>query len=24
KLGEEKAKNKVIKTVWGVGYSFNG
>lgn len=24
KLGEEKAKNKLIKTVWGVGYSFNG
>ncbi|RKN63004.1 response regulator transcription factor [Paenibacillus ginsengarvi] len=24
KLGEEQAKNKLIKTVWGVGYSFNG
>ncbi|WP_312113349.1 response regulator transcription factor [Brevibacillus reuszeri] len=24
KLGEEKAKNKLIKTVWGVGYSFHG
>lgn len=24
KLKEDKAKNKLIKTVWGVGYSFNG
>ena len=24
KLGEDKRKNKLIKTVWGVGYSFNG
>jgi len=24
KLGEDKNKNKLIKTVWGVGYSFNG
>ncbi|RNB86956.1 DNA-binding response regulator [Brevibacillus fluminis] len=24
KLGEEKTKNKFIKTIWGVGYSFNG
>lgn len=24
KLGEEKTKNKWIKTVWGVGYSFHG
>lgn len=23
KLGDEKNKNKLIKTVWGVGYSFN-
>lgn len=24
KLGEDKHKDKFIKTVWGVGYSFNG
>lgn len=24
KLGEDVHKNKLIKTVWGVGYSFNG
>lgn len=24
KLGEDKRKNLLIKTVWGVGYSFNG
>lgn len=24
KLGEDKQKDKWIKTVWGVGYSFNG
>lgn len=24
KLGEDKYKNKLIKTVWGVGYTFNG
>lgn len=24
KLGEDKAKEKLIKTVWGVGYSYNG
>ncbi|MFS0917772.1 response regulator transcription factor [Brevibacillus sp. 179-C 1.1 NHS] len=24
KLGDEKNKNNLIKTVWGVGYSFNG
>lgn len=24
KLGEEHRKNKLIKTVWGVGYTFNG
>lgn len=24
KLGEDKRKNKIIKTVWGVGYAFNG
>lgn len=24
KLGEDMHKNKLIKTVWGVGYSFNG
>ncbi len=24
KLGEDKNKNKFIKTVWGVGYTFNG
>ncbi|WP_154669854.1 response regulator transcription factor [Bacillus niameyensis] len=24
KLGEDKRKNLFIKTVWGVGYSFNG
>jgi DNA-binding response OmpR family regulator len=24
KLGEEQAKNKWIKTIWGVGYTFNG
>ncbi|WP_396139750.1 helix-turn-helix domain-containing protein [Brevibacillus laterosporus] len=24
KLGEDKNRNKLIKTVWGVGYSFNG
>lgn len=24
KLKEDKANNKLIKTVWGVGYSFNG
>ncbi|HDX9661343.1 TPA: response regulator transcription factor, partial [Bacillus toyonensis] len=24
KLGEDKRKNKLIKTVWGVGYTFNG
>lgn len=24
KLGEDKSKNKWIKTVWGVGYTFNG
>ncbi|CAG9606969.1 vancomycin resistance response regulator transcription factor, VanR-F/VanR-M family [Pseudoneobacillus rhizosphaerae] len=24
KLDEDKRKNKLIKTVWGVGYSFNG
>ncbi|WP_088014122.1 vancomycin resistance response regulator transcription factor, VanR-F/VanR-M family [Gottfriedia acidiceleris] len=24
KLGEDKRKNKLIKTIWGVGYSFNG
>lgn len=24
KLGEDIHKNKLIKTVWGVGYSFNG
>jgi len=24
KLGEDQNKNKLIKTVWGVGYSFNG
>ncbi|MGI0532328.1 response regulator transcription factor [Bacillus pfraonensis] len=23
-LGEDKRKNKLIKTVWGVGYTFNG
>ena len=23
KLGEDKRKNKLIKTVWGVGYTFN-
>jgi len=24
KLGEDQQKNKLIKTVWGVGYTFNG
>lgn len=24
KLGEDKRKNKLIKTVWGVGYTFSG
>jgi two-component system response regulator VanR len=24
KLGEDTSKNKLIKTVWGVGYTFNG
>lgn len=24
KLGEDTRKNKLIKTVWGVGYTFNG
>ncbi|WP_242212328.1 response regulator transcription factor [Bacillus cereus group sp. BfR-BA-01383] len=24
KLGEDKRKHKLIKTVWGVGYTFNG
>ncbi|MCJ7843133.1 response regulator transcription factor [Lederbergia sp. NSJ-179] len=24
KLGEDKRKNHFIKTIWGVGYSFNG
>lgn len=24
KLGEDRHKNKLIKTVWGVGYTFNG
>lgn len=24
KLEEDKRKNKIIKTVWGVGYTFNG
>ncbi|WP_442602381.1 response regulator transcription factor [Paenibacillus sp. KN14-4R] len=24
KLGEDNNKNKLIKTVWGVGYTFNG
>ncbi|NYE09558.1 DNA-binding response OmpR family regulator [Bacillus niacini] len=24
KLEEDKRKNKLIKTVWGVGYTFNG
>ncbi|QOV12088.1 response regulator transcription factor [Viridibacillus arvi] len=24
KLGEDKRKDKLIKTVWGVGYTFNG
>jgi DNA-binding response OmpR family regulator len=24
KLGEDDHKNKLIKTVWGVGYTFNG
>ncbi|MEF8683431.1 UNVERIFIED_CONTAM: response regulator transcription factor [Bacillus cereus] len=24
KLGEDKRKNKLIKTIWGVGYTFNG
>lgn len=24
KLGEDKRKDKWIKTVWGVGYTFNG
>ena len=24
KLGEDKLKDKLIKTVWGVGYSYNG
>ncbi|MBH5316375.1 response regulator transcription factor [Paenibacillus sp. GSMTC-2017] len=24
KLGEDQNKNKLIKTVWGVGYTFNG
>ncbi|ANE46490.1 DeoR faimly transcriptional regulator [Paenibacillus swuensis] len=24
KLGEDRNKNKLIKTVWGVGYTFNG
>jgi DNA-binding response OmpR family regulator len=24
KLGEDNRKNKLIKTVWGVGYTFNG
>ncbi|MBP2002233.1 DNA-binding response OmpR family regulator [Paenibacillus shirakamiensis] len=24
KLGEDKNKNKWIKTIWGVGYTFNG
>ncbi|MBY0013294.1 response regulator transcription factor [Paenibacillus typhae] len=24
KLGEEQDKNKLIKTIWGVGYTFNG
>ncbi|GIP19984.1 response regulator transcription factor [Paenibacillus sp. J22TS3] len=24
KLGEDTQKNKLIKTVWGVGYTFNG
>ncbi len=24
KLGENKRKNKLIKTIWGVGYTFNG
>lgn len=24
KLGEDKRKNKLIKTIWGVGYTING
>ncbi|MBJ8112441.1 response regulator transcription factor [Bacillus cereus group sp. N6] len=24
KLGEDRRKNKLIKTIWGVGYTFNG
>ncbi|MHA4262740.1 response regulator transcription factor [Bacillus cereus] len=24
KIGEDKRKNKLIKTIWGVGYTFNG
>lgn len=24
KLGEDKRKDKLIKTIWGVGYTFNG
>lgn len=24
KLGEDKNRNKLIKTIWGVGYTFNG
>jgi DNA-binding response OmpR family regulator len=24
KLGEDTNKNKLIKTIWGVGYSFHG
>ncbi|PGA26166.1 MULTISPECIES: response regulator transcription factor [Bacillus cereus group] len=24
KLGEDKRKNKLIKTIWGVGYTFDG
>ncbi|MDF2963186.1 MAG: yycF 7, partial [Paenibacillus sp.] len=24
KFGEDTNKNKLIKTVWGVGYTFNG
>ncbi len=23
KFGEDKRKNKLIKTIWGVGYTFN-
>ncbi|MBE5107113.1 response regulator transcription factor [Bacillus thuringiensis] len=24
KLGEDKRKDKLIRTIWGVGYTFNG